>query len=122
MGDRTASDGARGAPAEGEPTPSPSETGRFRCTGGVERPAVPFRIDGVPVLGRDGDSLLTAILCVRADLGALPPDPRRRAGFCLIGLCQDCWVRLRGRGRVRACTTPLEPDMDVLLDSDGELW
>ncbi len=122
MGDPTRDEGVRAAPADGEASPSLLGTGRFRRTVGAEWRAVPFRIDGVTVLGREGDSLLTAILCLRADLGALPPDPRRRAGFCLIGLCQDCWVRLRGRGRVRACTTPLEPDMDVLLDSDGELW
>ncbi len=86
------------------------------------RPAVPFTIDGLPVTGLEGDSLLSAILAARADLGRLLPDPRRRAGFCLVGACQDCWVRLQGGGRVRACTTRLEAGMTVLLDADGERW
>jgi hypothetical protein len=66
--------------------------------------------------------LLVALLTNRPDLGALPPDPRRRAGFCMIGACQDCWVRLADGGRVRACTTPLEPGMAVLLEEEGERW
>lgn len=84
--------------------------------------SVPFTIDGIPVRGRAGEMLIAAILAVRPDLGCLPPDRRSRAGFCLIGLCQDCWVRLGDGRRVRACTTPLEPGMAVRLDSSDESW
>ena len=84
--------------------------------------SVPFTIDGIPVRGRAGEMLIAAILAVRPDLGCLPPDRRSRAGFCLIGLCQDCWVRLGDGRRVRACTTPLEPSMAVRLDSSDESW
>jgi predicted molibdopterin-dependent oxidoreductase YjgC len=83
---------------------------------------VPFTIDGIPARGRAGQMLIAAILAVRPDLGCLPPDRRSRAGFCLIGLCQDCWVRLEDGRRVRACTTPLEPGMAVRLDSSDESW
>jgi predicted molibdopterin-dependent oxidoreductase YjgC len=84
--------------------------------------SVPFTIDGIPVRGRAGEMLIAAILAVRPDLGCLPPDRRSRAGFCLIGVCQDCWVRLDGGPRVRACTTPLEPGMAVRLDPSDESW
>lgn len=86
------------------------------------RASVPFTIDGIAVTGLEGDTLLSAILAVRPDLGTLAPDPRRRAGFCLIGACQDCWIRLADGPRVRACTTPLVPGMAVLLEADGERW
>lgn len=83
---------------------------------------MPFTIDGEPWYGRVGDSLLSAILAARSDLGPLAPDGRLRAGFCLIGLCQDCWVRLADGRRVRACTTELEAGMAVLLASDEAAW
>ena len=36
-----------------------------------------------------------------------------RAGFCLMGACQDCWVVVDGMGRVRACATLAEDGMEV---------
>jgi aerobic-type carbon monoxide dehydrogenase small subunit (CoxS/CutS family) len=36
-----------------------------------------------------------------------------RAGFCLMGACQDCWVRLGDGRRVRACSTLLEAGQEV---------
>jgi predicted molibdopterin-dependent oxidoreductase YjgC len=79
-----------------------------------DRPAVAFTVDGLPAEGRRGDTLLTAIL---ADgLGHLRESEfgdGRRAGFCLMGACQDCWVVVEGRGVVRACTTLVEPGMRV---------
>lgn len=93
--------------------------GRWRRLGEEVAPPVHFTINGAPAVGRAGDTLLVAILTLRSDLGALPPDPRPRAGFCLIGLCQDCWVHLADGRRVRACTTRLEPQMAVILEGDG---
>jgi len=37
-----------------------------------------------------------------------------RAGFCLMGACQDCWVWLADHSRVRACTTVVADGMHVL--------
>jgi aerobic-type carbon monoxide dehydrogenase small subunit (CoxS/CutS family) len=36
-----------------------------------------------------------------------------RAGFCLMGACQDCWVRLGDGRRVRACSTLLEAGQHI---------
>lgn len=33
-----------------------------------------------------------------------------------MGACQDCTVQLGDGSRVRACSTPVEPGMDVLTD------
>lgn len=85
-----------------------------RLSAGHARP-VAFRIDGIACQGRAGDTLLTAILSQgdllrRSDVSGAP-----RAGFCQMGACQDCWVRL-AEGKVRACTTPLAEGMDVLIE------
>jgi aerobic-type carbon monoxide dehydrogenase small subunit (CoxS/CutS family) len=38
----------------------------------------------------------------------------RRAGFCLMGACQDCWVWTAQGERVRACSTPALPGMSIV--------
>ena len=69
------------------------------------RPRVAITIDGVPASALAGDTVLTALLVngrrVReSDFGDGP-----RAGFCLMGACQDCWVWTETGERLRACTT-----------------
>jgi predicted molibdopterin-dependent oxidoreductase YjgC len=76
---------------------------------------IPFTIDGEPVDAREGDLLLTAILLHRASLRRFEFGETDRAGFCLMAACQDCWVSLAGGGRVRACTTRVEPGMAVVI-------
>jgi len=79
----------------------------------TDRPVVSFTLDGAPVAALAGDSLLTAILAQDGYLRASEFGDGLRAGFCLMGACQDCWVNVEGGGRVRACTTPLTGGMRV---------
>lgn len=79
----------------------------------TNRPAVSFTLDGRPVAALVGDSLLTAILTHDGYLRTSEFGDGPRAGFCLMGACQDCWVNVEGGGRVRACTTPLAEGMRV---------
>jgi predicted molibdopterin-dependent oxidoreductase YjgC len=80
----------------------------------TDRPAVSFVLDGAPLTALAGDSLLTAILTQNGGyLRASEFGDGLRAGFCLMGACQDCWVNVEGGGRVRACTTPIEQGMRV---------
>lgn len=72
-----------------------------------------FTVDGKPAFASDGDSLLTAILTNGGHLRRNEVDDQPRAGFCLMGACQDCWVWLAGAERARACTTPVAPGMQV---------
>ena len=78
------------------------------------RPRITLRLDGAPVEAQRGDTLLTALLAAGAghlrnsEFGDGP-----RAGFCLMGACQDCWVVVEGLGRVRACATLAEDGMEV---------
>lgn len=73
----------------------------------TNREAIQFYLNGVACTGLAGDSVLTAILthqpCVRSTEFSQEP----RAGFCLIGACQDCWVWHEDGSRLRACTTRL---------------
>lgn len=78
------------------------------------RPRITLRLDGAVVEAQRGDTLLTALLTAGAghlrdsEFGDGP-----RAGFCLMGACQDCWVVVEGLGRVRACATLAEDGMEV---------
>jgi NADH dehydrogenase/NADH:ubiquinone oxidoreductase subunit G len=74
-------------------------------------PAVTLSFDGAPVVATAGDSVLAALLSHglvlrRHEFGGEP-----RAGFCLMGACQDCWVWSGHSGRLRACTTPVADGM-----------
>ena len=77
---------------------------------------VPFMLNGLPETGRCGDTVLTAILSVSGRLRQSEFTGEDRAGFCLIGACQDCYVMLANGSRVRACSTALQPGMAFVTD------
>ena len=80
----------------------------------AQRPPIALTLEGAPVAAQQGDTLLTALLAAGAghlrdsEFGDGP-----RAGFCLMGACQDCWVVVAGLGRVRACATLAQDGMEV---------
>jgi aerobic-type carbon monoxide dehydrogenase small subunit (CoxS/CutS family) len=74
---------------------------------------VTFTLDGQPASGLLGDTLLTAVLTSSEHLRGSDFSAQPRAGFCLMGACQDCWVRLGDGRRVRACSTLLEPGQHI---------
>ena len=76
---------------------------------------ISFTIDGERVEAREGDLLITAILLHRTSLRRFEFGAGRRAGFCLMAACQDCWVLLANGSRVRACSTLVEPGMAVVI-------
>lgn len=75
---------------------------------------VSISFDGETIAAREGESLLAALLTARGSLRQHEFDGGRRAGFCLMGACQDCWVELADGRRLRACTTPVEDGMAVV--------
>jgi len=77
-------------------------------------------VDGRPVEALAGDSLLTALLINGARLRVNEFGGGPRAGFCLMGACQDCWVRLEDGRRLRACATPVAAGMRVLTDAGND--
>jgi predicted molibdopterin-dependent oxidoreductase YjgC len=87
-----------------------------------DRAVVEVRIDGKPVQALAGDTLLVALLThgrrVRdSEFGDGP-----RAGFCLMGACQDCWVWSESGERLRACSTPVQTGISVLTQPPASLW
>lgn len=73
-----------------------------------------FSIDGVPAEARAGDLVLSAILLHRPALRRFEFGPEDRAGFCLMGACQDCWVWTEAGERLRACTTPAQAGLRIV--------
>ena len=72
-----------------------------------------FTIDGRPAIAKVGDTLLTALLVNGERTRKFEFGDGDRAGFCLMGACQDCWVLVEGLGRVRACATLAQDGMEV---------
>lgn len=75
-----------------------------------EKP-VGFSLNGAAQVGRHGDTVLTAIMAVSSHVRHTEFTGENRAGFCLIGACQDCYVMTEEGCRIRACTTPLQEGM-----------
>lgn len=82
----------------------------------AERSPVFFVLDGVPASALEGDTVLTAILTQRRALRRSEFTREPRAGFCLIGACQDCWLRTEDGQRLRACSTLIEGGMRLLTN------
>lgn len=80
----------------------------------LDRPGVRFWLDGKALSARVGDSVLTAVLTQAGQLRRSEFSGAARAGFCLIGCCQDCWMRSEDGAAVRACTTEIAEGMRLL--------
>ncbi|RAR51548.1 2Fe-2S iron-sulfur cluster protein [Paraburkholderia unamae] len=94
-------------------TVTPHPLAQFVRVAETARASVTFVLDGVEVEALAGDTLLTAILTQQRHVRRSEFSGAPRAGFCLIGACQDCWVRSEDGTRLRACSTPLREGMRV---------
>ncbi|SEK11065.1 (2Fe-2S)-binding protein [Paraburkholderia diazotrophica] len=81
------------------------------------RAPLSFFLDGVEVGALTGDTVLTAILTQQRHVHHSEFSGEPRAGFCLIGACQDCWVRCEDGARIRACSTLVEQGMRVVTNA-----
>ena len=81
-----------------------------------DRPSIAFSINGRRFTGKAGDTVLTAVLTQAGHLRLSEFDRRPRAGFCLMGACQDCWLRTVDGPSVRACSTLLEDGMAFVIE------
>jgi predicted molibdopterin-dependent oxidoreductase YjgC len=89
------------------------ESGQFQRIAETGRPAVAITIDGAAVTALAGDTVATALLVHGHRLRDSEFGDGPRAGFCLMGACQDCWVTLGNGRRVRACDTPVADGMAI---------
>ena len=86
----------------------------FQRLAEVHRAPVAFTLDGRVVSALAGDTVLTAVLTQGAQLRRSEFSGEPRAGFCLMGACQDCWIATESGERLRACSTFIEPGMRLL--------
>lgn len=110
-----------------EPARALPSSPRFVRLAETDRPAVALQIDGEPATALAGDTLLVALLTngrrVRdSEFGPGAPADRTRAGFCLMGACQDCWVWTPAGQRLRACSTPVQEGLAVLTRPPAQHW
>ncbi|MFL9924716.1 (2Fe-2S)-binding protein [Herbaspirillum lusitanum] len=80
------------------------------------RAPVSFMLDGEPATALEGDTVLTAILLHTARVRRNEFSGQPRAGFCMMGACQDCWVRTAVGERLRACSTFIRAGMQLETD------
>lgn len=85
----------------------------------ADRAPVTFLLDGWPCSALAGDTVLTAVLTNADRLRLNEFSGAPRAGFCLMGACQDCWIQTDAGERLRACSRFIEPGM-VLLTTPQE--
>jgi predicted molibdopterin-dependent oxidoreductase YjgC len=95
--------------------------GRVRRLAETGRPQVRFRLDGVDCAALAGDTVLTAVLVSAPAVRQSEFGPEKRAGFCLMGACQDCWLWHEDGRRLRACSTLIVEGMQ-LRTAPPEVW
>ncbi|HWX50793.1 MAG TPA: (2Fe-2S)-binding protein [Roseomonas sp.] len=88
--------------------------GLFHRLAEAGRRTVRISVDGSEVEALEGDTLLVALLTAGAALRRSEFGDGPRAGFCLMGACQDCWVWTETGERLRACSTPVAPAMRIV--------
>ncbi|KAA8714451.1 (2Fe-2S)-binding protein [Pseudomonas cannabina] len=96
--------------------------GRFVRLGERDRPAVSLMVDGASIEALQGDTLMVALLTRKATLRQSEFDSGRRAGFCLMGACQDCWVWTRSGERLRACSNEVRDGLDIVTTQPEAKW
>lgn len=77
------------------------------------RKPLQFFLNGRPASALEGDTLMTAVLTQGGQLRVNEFSGEPRAGFCMMGACQDCTVELDSGLRVRACSTLVSEGLSV---------
>jgi predicted molibdopterin-dependent oxidoreductase YjgC len=86
------------------------------------RSEIRLTIDGRQVRALEGDMLAVALLANTGHLRHSEFGQEVRSGFCLMGACQDCWVRDAQGNRIRACTTVARDGMAITTTREEATW
>lgn len=95
---------------------------RFTRLAETDRARVCIVIDGHTVEALAGDTLMVALLNNARSLRESEFGDGKRAGFCLMGACQDCWVWTADGERLRACTTVVGEGMHIVTTQPEATW
>jgi predicted molibdopterin-dependent oxidoreductase YjgC len=87
---------------------------QFQRVAERDRPRVHLVIDGRSCEALAGDTVLTALLTHGRRVRVSEFGGEARAGFCLMGACQDCWVTQEDGTRLRACTSFVAEGMRIV--------
>lgn len=79
-----------------------------------KKPGLVIYFDGAPIHAWHGETVISALLRHQHHLSYSEFDGAARAGFCLMGACQDCSVWTDEGRRLRACRTPVEDNQRLL--------
>jgi predicted molibdopterin-dependent oxidoreductase YjgC len=79
--------------------------------------AISIFVDGLRVRARLGETVLTAMRSDPGHVRNFEFSSEVRAGFCLMGACQDCWLWREDGERLRACTSLADSGMRLLTRS-----
>lgn len=105
-----------------EHPPPASSCARFVRLAETGRASVTLTIDGQPATALEGDTLLVALLSHGRRVRDSEFGDGTRAGFCLMGACQDCWVWTEAGERLRACSTVVASGMAVCTRPPAQHW
>jgi len=97
-------------------------SGRLVRLAETDRRPLTLFVDDQPVRALQGDTLLVAMLSAGGHLRASEFGDGQRAGFCLMGACQDCWVWTKEGGRLRACSTLAVEGLSISTRQPGATW
>ena len=95
---------------------------RFQRLAETDRARITLHIDGDPVDALQGDTLLVAMLTHGTRVRVSEFGDGARAGFCLMGACQDCWVWTEDGAQLRACLAPATQGMRVRTAPPEATW
>ena len=99
-----------------------TQASRFVRLAETARAPVAFTIDGKAATALVGDTLLVALLVNGTHLRRSEFGDGLRAGFCLMGACQDCWVWTTDGRRLRACGIQVSDGMEILTEEPEATW
>lgn len=88
----------------------------------TERPKLTLFIDDQPVEALEGDTVLSALLGAGANLRHTEWSGAMRAGYCLMGACQDCLVWTASAAKIRACQAPAKAGMRLYTKAPEAAW
>ncbi|MFI3905179.1 MULTISPECIES: (2Fe-2S)-binding protein [Brucella/Ochrobactrum group] len=79
-----------------------------------KQPDLIIHFDNHPVRAYRGETVISALLRESQHLSFSEFDGAPRAGFCLMGACQDCSVWTQDGERLRACRSIVEEGQRLL--------
>jgi predicted molibdopterin-dependent oxidoreductase YjgC len=82
-------------------------------------PPVELMVDGHRISGHLGETVLTALNAELGHVRSFEFGNEKRAGFCNMGACQDCWLWTSSGERIRACSSLVEEGMRLSTTASG---